>query len=227
MLMSNIITIFNQKGGCGKSTITMQIAGRLGLLKHKVLIIDLDPQGTASIWHAQALNVDGNKQKPFPADIVGIDPNDNLLIDKLRKYIDVYDYIIIDCPPSAETIGCSAAIMVSDLVLIPTIPSPADIWASVTAVALVNKSKATNKNLIVYIVPTMVRANSALASAMVEHIADTIDIQLTRTSIGLRTSYQDSALNGSTVHGLPNSRKAASEVNSLVSEILRIIKRGK
>jgi len=43
----------------------------------------------------------------------------------------------------------------------------------------------------------------------------------------LRTSYQDSALNGSTVHSVPSSRKAVLEVNSLVNEIIRIIKRGK
>ncbi len=225
--MSKIITVFNQKGGCGKSTITMQVSGRLGLLGHKVLIIDLDPQATASIWHAQSLNSDDLKQKPFPADIVQLDPNNKNLIDKLRRVIEGYDYTVIDCPPSAEVAGCSVATMISDLVLIPTIPSPSDIWASATAVALVNKSKEINNNLVVYIVPTMVRPNSALANSMVEHIADNIDIPMTRTSLGIRTSYQDSALNGSTVHGLPNSKKAVLEVNSLVSEIIRIIKKGK
>ena len=73
--MSKIITVFNQKGGCGKSTITMQVSGRLGMLGHKVLIIDLDPQATASIWHEQSLNSDSPKQKPFPADIIQFDPN--------------------------------------------------------------------------------------------------------------------------------------------------------
>jgi chromosome partitioning protein len=225
--MSKIITVFNQKGGCGKSTITMQVAGRLGLMKHKVLIIDLDPQSTASIWHAQSMNSDDIKQKPFPANIVQFDPNDNNLIDNIQSAIAGYDYTVVDCPPSADVTGCSAAILISDLVLIPTIPSPSDIWASSTAVALVNKSKEINKKLIVYIVPSMVRPNSGLANEMVDHIADNIDIPMTRTSFGLRTSYQDSALNGSTVHGLPNSRKAVLEVNGLVNEIIRILKKGK
>jgi chromosome partitioning protein len=225
--MSKIITVFNQKGGCGKSTITMQISGRLGMLGHKVLIIDLDPQATASIWHEQSLNSDSPKQKPFPADIIQFDPNNKDLVDYVRDAIDGYEYTVIDCPPSADVAGCSAATMISDLVLIPTIPSPSDIWASATAVALINKSKEINNNLVVYLVPTMVRPNSALSNSMIEHIADNIDIPMTRTSIGLRTSYQDSALNGSTVHSVPSSRKAVLEVNSLVNEIIRIIKRGK
>ena len=225
--MSKIITLFNQKGGCGKSTATMQIAGKLGIDGNKVLVIDLDPQGTASIWHSQSINDDDPKQKPFPADIIQLDPNNPQILSEIEQAIKGYDYTIVDCPPSADAPGCSASIMVSDLVLIPTIPSPQDIWASATAVRLVTKSIETNANLIVYILPTMVKSNLAMANSMIEYVAENIDIPMTRAMLGDRTCYQDSALNGSTVHSVPNSRKAVLEVDSLVKEIIRIIKKGK
>lgn len=225
--MQKIITMFNQKGGCGKSTTAMQVAGKLGLLGHKVLIVDLDPQATASIWHAQSINENNPKQKPFPADIKQFSPHAIDLPEQIQMAIDGYDYVVIDCPPNAEVAGCSVATIIADLVLIPTIPSPNDVWGSAAAIELVEQAKKKNESLIVYFLFTKVKANSSMARDMTDYVAENFDIPLTRTSLGDRTAYQDSALNGSTVHSVVGARKAVSEVDSLVTEILRIIKKGK
>ncbi|MBY0378432.1 MAG: ParA family protein, partial [Gammaproteobacteria bacterium] len=58
--MAKIIVLTNQKGGCGKTTLTMNIAGVIGNNK-KVLIIDGDPQGSATRWASSA-----SDDHPFP-----------------------------------------------------------------------------------------------------------------------------------------------------------------
>lgn len=67
MKNTKIISIANQKGGCGKTTMTMQLAGALTTNPLKVLVVDADPQGTATRWTANA-----DELKPFCAHISGL-----------------------------------------------------------------------------------------------------------------------------------------------------------
>ena len=59
---AKLIAVFNQKGGCAKTMTTMQLAGTMGLRGMKILVVDMDRQGTSVIWSAHA-----EKEKPFPA----------------------------------------------------------------------------------------------------------------------------------------------------------------
>ena len=67
MIKTKIISVSNQKGGCGKTTVTMQLAGILGNENYKVLVVDADPQGTSTRWAASA-----EDHKAFPATISGL-----------------------------------------------------------------------------------------------------------------------------------------------------------
>src|SRR5260363_310118 len=84
----------NQKGGCGKTTISMQLAGALGKDDCRVLVVDADPQGTATRWAANA-----EDDKPFPAAISGLGAAGGKVHREIKKYVGEYDYILIDCPP--------------------------------------------------------------------------------------------------------------------------------
>ena len=66
-MAAKIIAVVNQKGGSGKTTVSMQLAGALARRKNKVLVVDADPQGTATRWAASALD-----ETPFPASVVGL-----------------------------------------------------------------------------------------------------------------------------------------------------------
>ena len=66
-MRAKIIAAVNQKGGSGKTTLSMQLAGALARRGHEVLIVDADPQGTATRWAASA-----EDEKPFPATVAGL-----------------------------------------------------------------------------------------------------------------------------------------------------------
>jgi chromosome partitioning protein len=64
---AKIITVFNQKGGAGKTTVSCNLAGALGLRAKKTLLVDLDPQATASISVGNAPD-----ERPFPASLANL-----------------------------------------------------------------------------------------------------------------------------------------------------------
>ncbi len=153
--MGKIIALVNQKGGVGKTTSSINLAASLGMLRKKVLLIDLDPQGNAStgtgiskadinkciydlLMDEATLNDVIIKTAfknlyiiPATINLAGADIE---LVEKskldpsistngqLKKYLDqakeIFDYIIIDCPPSLGILTTNA-LTAADSVLIP------------------------------------------------------------------------------------------------------------
>src|SRR2546423_12417101 len=97
-MAAKIIAVVNQKGGSGKTTLSMQLAGSLARRGSKVLVVDADPQGTATRWAASA-----DDEKPFPASVVGLSAASTKVHREVRKFVPDYQYIIIDCPPAADS----------------------------------------------------------------------------------------------------------------------------
>jgi len=117
--MSKVIAVLNQKGGVGKTTIATHIAKSLQADGSKVLLVDSDPQGSASDWSAitegDVLTVVGLSRKSLAKDIQNVKAD--------------YDFIVIDGAPSLAEMAI-AAIKIADLVIIPVTPSPYDVWAA-------------------------------------------------------------------------------------------------
>ena len=134
-MAARIISIGNQKGGVGKSTVTMQLAGSLTRRGYKVLVVDADEQATATKWASMS------DIEPFPATVVGLAATGSKLHRELQKFVDQYEYILVDCPPSVSAPTPQSAFLVSDLVLIPTRPSLADIWAVQETLKLIERAK--------------------------------------------------------------------------------------
>ena len=113
-----IISILNQKGGVGKTTLATNIASKLYLNGSKVLLVDSDPQGSARDWHAV-----GNSEIA----VIGMDRP--TLERDVKKIANDFDWVIIDGAPQLTNMAVSA-IKCSDLIIIPVQPPPYDIWAS-------------------------------------------------------------------------------------------------
>ena len=217
-MVAKVITVFNQKGGCGKTTMTIQIAGTLALRGYRTLVIDMDEQNTATRWASQA-----EEANPFPASVMNLAAMGGKMRGAIKNYLGDYDFIVIDCPPAALSDAPSSAMLISDLALIPIVPAPADMWASVAAKKLALAAQATNETLQIRILPNMVQKNTNLARDTLDVLAEDTDIPMLRSRIASRSAFRECQLTGSTVHSLSRTSAAAQEVDELTDEVLEIL----
>jgi chromosome partitioning protein len=214
-MTAKVIVVTNQKGGCGKTTLTMNLAGALGA-KSKVLVVDGDPQGSATRWAASA-----SDEKPFSASVMGLANAGDKVHREIKKYIDNYDYILIDCPPAVENSFTGSALMVADLALIPIVPSPTDLWSAIGIQKLISNVSVLNEKLETRLVANMCQGNVSISKEALA-LLDEFDFPKIKTDIYQRTVYRQAAALGGSVNDLDNS-KATDELNSLVAEILQIL----
>ena len=123
-----VIAVCNQKGGSGKTTMAINLAGAFAAEDKRVLLLDLDPQGSALDWGS--INPDTMPQ----VEVAEIDRPQ--LLRQARALRRKYDVIVIDCPAKFAD-SSSAAIRVADFVLVPVQPSPFDVWASDAVAGLI------------------------------------------------------------------------------------------
>ena len=117
----------------------------------------------------------------------------------------------------------TSAMLVSDLALIPVVPAPADIWAAESAVQLAASATQINDALQTYIVPNMVQQQTGLARDMLEALRNMEKLNVLSSSLGLRTTFRDCQLYGSSVHKVSRSSAAFAEVDSMKMEILKLL----
>lgn len=215
--MTKIISVANQKGGAGKSTLSMLLAGVCAQRGWKVLVVDADPQATATRWASAA-----PEDEPFPATVCGLAAAGEKIHREVRKYVGDFDMIFIDCPPAVESPVPLSSFMIADLVLVPVLPSPADVWATRAIEALITNAQDFNESLQARIVPNRVKENATIARESLKFIRNNFKLQCTRSMLGDRTAYQQSVAMGTIVSRLKAS-KAAGEVDILADELLDLL----
>src|SRR5438105_8108957 len=212
-MTAKIIAVCNQKGGSGKTTLSMQLAGSLARRGRKVLVVDADPQGTATRWAATA-----DDDKPFPASVVGLSAATTKVHREVKKFVGDYDYIIIDCPPAADSPVPQSALLVADLALVPIIPSPLDMRAAIGIREVIGTVGDLNEDLRVRLVINQCQPNTTLAQEALEVLPE-FGIELCNTYIRQRQVYRQSAVFGQTVHDFGSKATAAiEEIEALTDE---------
>lgn len=136
--MPRFIAVANLKGGAGKSTVAVNLAGELAGKKHSVTVVDADAQGTAAYWASAG-------RLPFPVEAMPFET----ARDAKRwapKVLEIEaDYVVIDCPPHVGG-ATEAALGIADMVLIPVTASGADLAATLKALELVRAIRDGRKD---------------------------------------------------------------------------------
>ena len=215
-----VITVLSQKGGAGKSTLTMQLAGGLARAGRRVAIIDLDPQETSLRWAQSA-----DPAAPFPAHVVRLEGEPGDLHQQIKAARKGVDHVLLDCPPSIEHAATLAALDEADLALVPVVPSPADLWSTKGVERLILQvqagRKGTARPLKAALVPNRVLRTN-LAWDVLEVMRD-FSLPVLGAGLSQRNAFAQSAVIGGSVYQLGRvAAEAAREVDKLVTEVLKL-----
>ncbi len=204
-----VIALLNQKGGVGKTTLSLHIAYQLSLT-HSTQLIDADPQGSSLDWAAM-------RQTASPFNVIGVPkPNIHLNIASLSK---AYDWTVIDGPPRVNDIAVSA-ISASDLILIPVTPSPLDVWAAKEIIDLIHKVKIYRPHLQARFLINRHVPNTQLGREVTDALAAFEDIPVLETVIPNRAEFAKAPRNGQTAKETEPHGKSAAAIEALVNELL-------
>ncbi|HEY9859766.1 MAG TPA: ParA family partition ATPase [Candidatus Obscuribacterales bacterium] len=205
------ISIQNQKGGVGKTTLAIHISHALALTGARVLLVDADPQGSARDWAA------AREDKP-PFSVIGLDrPTLHRDLPPLAKD---YDHVVIDGPPRVSDLARSA-IIAADLVVIPIQPSPYDVWAANEVIKLIQEASVFKENLKSVFVINRRIVNTAIGRDVGDALAE-YSIPILKSAISQRVAFAESAASGKTVLDTEPKGAAAKEILALTKEILSL-----
>lgn len=205
-----VVTIAQQKGGAGKTTLAAHLAIAWSQQRKRVAVIDIDPQGTLSQWYRE-------REAVFGEDYTGISFSQlsgwrvGSEISRLKRE---HDIIIIDSPPHTET-EAKTAIRHADLIVIPVQPSPADVWATEATIELAKQERLPFMTVLNRVTP-----NSRLAQSFRKKLAG-----LAKPRLGNRVAFAAALLEGKSVTETMPRSQAADEVKTLAKDIWRRLHR--
>ena len=212
-MLSKVITIAQQKGGTGKTTLAVHLA--MAFIKYhslKVAIIDTDPQGSLGKWFMiRSENKVSNENLTFKtASLWGAQYESKTLKND-------HDIVIIDTPPKIEA-DARPSIEAADLVLIPMAASHVDFWATG---AIAEIAKQAKKKILVQINRSNQR--SKLINKTKDFIKS-LDLSSTKIIIGNRQIYTSSMGEGKTAVEKQKKGNAIEEIKNLSEQILSELK---
>ncbi len=217
-MTARVIAVVNQKGGAGKSTLAMLLAGSLAERGARVLVADADPQNTAVRWAAAGPG--------FPAQVEDVSAREGKLHKHLRKRLEDYDYIVIDSPPAASAPVTGSTLKLAHLALVPIIPSPLDVWASAHIRDAILAARDKNPALQARVVLSQVQMHTLMTREVLDLLPQ-FGIPLLSASLRQRTVYRECAMLGQAVADLGSrARIAAMEVDTLKRRVLAVLRRG-
>jgi len=208
-MAAKIISFLNGKGGVGKTTTSINIATCLARQGHKVVMVDTDPQGSISNWYDESKCHFDLAEAASEKEVYTV-----------RKQLKEYDYVVIDGAAAISAIS-SAAVMVSDLVLIPVTPSPLD-FAACGAILAVVEARENLQPVIARFLITKKVASAKMLEVLKESIADT-GVPALRTGTTQRQVYIRTMMDGGTVFDTTDGN-AKGEIEIMTKEITELLK---
>lgn len=208
-MATQVTAVINQKGGAGKTTLAMNLAAGLARRGHTV-VIDLDPQASSVQWASQG-------SAPFPVSVKQIQGKWDAR--SLRQTFRAFAHVVLDCPPSLESHASVQALRACDLALIPVLPSPVDLWASLRLPLEIEEARRLRPQLQAYLVLNQMEPQSALSGAMTEALTD-FGLPVLQATVRRRAAFRTAALDGVSVYQMGGrGAPAAADIEAIIHEI--------
>lgn len=246
----NIIAIANQKGGCGKTTTAINLATELGRRDLRVLLIDMDPQGHASLgMGVDDRNLPGlyevfSDEVSFydiirsdiapcvdliPANITlaAVEPlltdqpgRERQLLEQLEPFNELYDYILIDCPPSVGLLSINA-LRAANQVLAPVETSLFALEGVTQLMQIVQLLREKYLYALpIKVLPTMFDHHTRFGQTILQQIRHQLDVGLCGVQIRHTVRAREAAYFGQSLHDYAPQATATEDYRRLAQEIL-------
>jgi chromosome partitioning protein len=204
-MAGTIITIAQQKGGAGKTTLAAHLALAWAVMGRRVAVIDIDPQASLSTWF-------GRRGARAPGiDVVAI--TGWRVAAEVERQARTHDVVLVDTPPHAAT-EARLAVRAASLVLVPVQPSPMDLWATRATLDL-----AQAEGVPALLVLNRVPARAKLTEAMVAEFR-ALGVALARSQVGNRVALTAALAEGKGIAEAARGSRAAAEIDALAVEVL-------
>ena len=206
-MAGQVITIAQQKGGSGKTTLAVNLAVAFQKRGLRVALVDTDPQGSLGRWFMMRLEEKGEPDIEFTtATAWGIGY-------EMRKLTGAHDIVIIDTPPKIDS-DLKPRLRAADLILVPVASSHVDLWATE---GLVDLAERVDKSVLVVLNRT--RPHTRLGVEIAE-MANDSGADVAAATFGNRVVYAESLGKGRGALEAPRRGVAGQEVEALAAEVL-------
>jgi chromosome partitioning protein len=207
--MAVVITVAQQKGGTGKTTLAANLAAALAATR-RVALLDIDPQRSLTRWHALRVARPKAAATLTFSDVAGW-----RLTAELERLKRTHDVVLIDSPPQIDT-DAKLAVRGATLVLVPVQPSPPDVWAAEGTLKLATEERRPAA-IVLNRVPSASRLRDTIAADLTAR-----RLPLLRTTIGNRTSFASAFAEGLGVTEAAPRSVSATELRALLDELLEM-----